>query len=157
MHCNPNSAIWQEESADWAKRAVDVASVTENADEITEVHNAVFGDTLFAVDAPDGEHDLEDVVSFYSKVDDINHFSDNLCLNSKLVPAFNMNIIQHYSGPTISIICSLKSQEEHLTGINKIIDTASVLESPEEIEEQRRLEEERAKRAMEREFQNPKY
>ncbi len=67
-----------------------MASVTENADEITEVHNAVFGETLFAVDAPDGEHDLEDVVSSYSKIDYSNHFSDNPHLSSKLVTPFNI-------------------------------------------------------------------
>ena len=48
-----------EESSDWAKRAIDIASVVENADEITAMHEAVFGEKLFAVDAPDGEHDME--------------------------------------------------------------------------------------------------
>eukprot|EP01083_Nonionella_stella_P148743 471392_1 len=51
----------EEESSAWAKRAIDVASVTEDADAITEMHDAVLGETLFAVDAPDGEHDMEDV------------------------------------------------------------------------------------------------
>ena len=54
----------QEESSSWAKRAVDVASVTEDADAITQMHDAVLETKVFAVDAPDGEHDLEDVVSF---------------------------------------------------------------------------------------------
>jgi hypothetical protein len=40
-----------------------VASVLEDADAITEMHNAVLDSSAFAVDAPDGEHDLEDVVS----------------------------------------------------------------------------------------------
>ena len=48
-----------EESSDWAKRTIDIASVVENADKITATHEAVFGETLFAVDAPDGEHDME--------------------------------------------------------------------------------------------------
>ena len=44
---------------------VDVASITEDADAITEMHDAVLGKTLFAVDAPDGEHDMEDVVGTF--------------------------------------------------------------------------------------------
>ena len=56
--------ISQEESSSWAKQAVDVASVMEDADVITKMHDAVLGNKIFAVDAPDGEHDLEDVVSF---------------------------------------------------------------------------------------------
>ncbi len=44
-------------------RIIDVAAVTEDAQAITEMHDAVLGKTLFAVDAPDGEHDFEDMVS----------------------------------------------------------------------------------------------
>eukprot|EP00571_Detonula_confervacea_P015644 CAMPEP_0172310158 /NCGR_PEP_ID=MMETSP1058-20130122/11326_1 /TAXON_ID=83371 /ORGANISM="Detonula confervacea, Strain CCMP 353" /LENGTH=140 /DNA_ID=CAMNT_0013022927 /DNA_START=70 /DNA_END=492 /DNA_ORIENTATION=+ len=50
-----------EESSDWAKRIIDVASVTEDADAITEMHDAVLGRRVFAVDGPDGEHDFEDM------------------------------------------------------------------------------------------------
>ena len=53
----------QEESSTWAKRTIDVASVTEDAAAINMVHDAVLGKQVFAVDAPDGEHDFEDVVS----------------------------------------------------------------------------------------------
>ena len=40
-----------------------MASIAEDADSITEMHNAVFEKQMFAVDGPDGEHDLEDMVS----------------------------------------------------------------------------------------------
>ncbi|KAL3759338.1 hypothetical protein ACHAWU_009117 [Discostella pseudostelligera] len=51
-----------EESSGWVKRTILVASVTEDADAITEMHNAVLqGKRVYAVDAPDGEHDLEDM------------------------------------------------------------------------------------------------
>ncbi|KAL3805308.1 hypothetical protein HJC23_009015 [Cyclotella cryptica] len=50
-----------EESSTWAKRTVDLASVTEDTKTINEIHDAVLGKQMFAVDAPDGEHDLEDV------------------------------------------------------------------------------------------------
>eukprot|EP00804_Cyclotella_cryptica_P014997 CCRYP_000605-RA/>CCRYP_000605-RA protein AED:0.08 eAED:0.08 QI:286/1/1/1/1/1/3/275/160 len=50
-----------EESSSWAKRTIDLASITEDADAITEMHQAVLGKQLFAVDGPDGEHDFEDV------------------------------------------------------------------------------------------------
>lgn len=53
----------QEESAEWTKRVIDVASVTEDADAINKMHDAILGKGIFAVDAPDGEHDLENVVS----------------------------------------------------------------------------------------------
>jgi hypothetical protein len=53
-----------EEHMEGVNRIIDVASVTEDADAITEMHDAVFGGkTMFAVDAPDGEHDFEDLVS----------------------------------------------------------------------------------------------
>ena len=56
----------QEESTEWARRTVDVASATEDAAAINDMHDRVMkNQTLFAVDAPDGEHDLEDVVSRY--------------------------------------------------------------------------------------------
>ena len=57
-----NRLTRQEESSSWAKRTIDLASITEDADAITEMHEAVLGKQLFAVDGPDGEHDLEDVV-----------------------------------------------------------------------------------------------
>lgn len=59
-------AMQKEESSDWAKRTIDVAFATEDADAITEMHEAVLGKRVFAVDGPDGEHDLEDLVSFLS-------------------------------------------------------------------------------------------
>ena len=40
-----------------------MASVTEDAKAINEIHDAVLGKQMFAVDGPDGEHDFEDVVS----------------------------------------------------------------------------------------------
>ena len=52
-----------EEHMEGVNRIIDVAAVTEDAQAITEMHDAVLGKTLFAVDAPDGEHDFEDMVS----------------------------------------------------------------------------------------------
>ena len=48
----------QEECGEWANRTVEVASITEDAAAINEMHDAVLGKTLFAVDAPDGESNL---------------------------------------------------------------------------------------------------
>jgi hypothetical protein len=50
-----------EESIEWTRRTLEVASITEDAAAINKIHDAVLGKNLFAVDAPDGEHDLEDV------------------------------------------------------------------------------------------------
>lgn len=61
-HSHSRDKKKQEESSTWAKRVIDVASITEDADSITEMHQAVFEKKFFAVDSPDGEHDLEDVV-----------------------------------------------------------------------------------------------
>ncbi|KAL7438458.1 hypothetical protein ACHAXH_003499 [Discostella pseudostelligera] len=60
-----------EESTDWVKRVVAVASATEDAAAINESHNAVLGKILFAVDAPDGEHDMEDVEEHMKGVENI--------------------------------------------------------------------------------------
>ena len=65
----------QAESSEWSKRTVDVAAAVEDASAINEMHDAVLGKTLFAVDAPDGEHDLEDVVSSNKSQKHSNYFA----------------------------------------------------------------------------------
>jgi hypothetical protein len=57
-----------EEHMEGVNRIIDVAAVTEDAQAITEMHDAVLGKTLFAVDAPDGEHDFEDMVSLETHI-----------------------------------------------------------------------------------------
>ena len=58
----------QEESSSWVERTILVASVTEDADAITEMHDAVLsGKRVYAVDGPDGEHDFEDLVRVYHR------------------------------------------------------------------------------------------
>jgi hypothetical protein len=58
----------QEESSSWVERTILVASVTEDADAITEMHDAVLGGKrVYAVDGPDGEHDFEDLVRLYHR------------------------------------------------------------------------------------------
>ncbi len=92
-----------EEHMEAVNRIIDVASFTEDADAITEMHDAVFGGkTLFAVDAPDGEHDLE-------------------------------------------------AMEEHLTGVNRIINSASALEDPLEVKHEQEMQAETF------DFDNSKY
>ncbi|KAL3787555.1 hypothetical protein ACHAWO_006412 [Cyclotella atomus] len=88
-----------EESSMWAKRTIDVASVTEDAKAINMVHDAVLGGKqVFAVDAPDGEHDLEDV-------------------------------------------------EEHMAGVERIINEAYLFENPDEVKEQQQFRQENIKEA----------
>mmetsp|Transcript_10884 Transcript_10884/g.24043 ORF Transcript_10884/g.24043 Transcript_10884/m.24043 type:complete len:158 (+) Transcript_10884:143-616(+) len=60
-----------EESGEWAKRTVTLASALEDTAAINAMHDAVLGKTVFAVDAPDGEHDLEDVEEHMNEVDRI--------------------------------------------------------------------------------------
>ena len=100
-----------EEHMEAVNRIIDVASVTEDADAITEMHDAVFGGkTLFAVDAPDGEHDLE-------------------------------------------------AMEEHLTGVNRIINSASALEDPLEVKHEQEMQSEIRKKRFDSDlvFENSKY
>mmetsp|Transcript_218 Transcript_218/g.477 ORF Transcript_218/g.477 Transcript_218/m.477 type:complete len:145 (-) Transcript_218:132-566(-) len=59
------------ESSAWARRIVEVASVTEDAEAINEMHDSVLKTHLYAVDAPDGEHDLEDVEEHHRGVESI--------------------------------------------------------------------------------------
>ena len=101
------------------------------------MHEAVLGKQLFAVDGPDGEHDLEDVVSLVVFVD---------CLAL-------LFLSRHLSQ---TLVTKLK-QEEHLAGVHRIINTASVLEDPEVIKKEHQLEEEIRRRAVERSFDNAKY
>eukprot|EP01083_Nonionella_stella_P073327 198197_1 len=93
---------------DGVNRIINTAAVTEDADAITKIHEAVFDTNLFAVDAPDGEHDLEDV-------------------------------------------------EEHLSGVDRIIDEASALEDPLEVKQEQHLQEEIRKKSADQEFENSKY
>jgi hypothetical protein len=84
----------QEESSGWVKQTILVALVTEDADAITEMHDAVLlGKRVYAVDAPDGEHDLEDMVRVTScnTSDEYFPFSIILCLFilSPLSPSFH--------------------------------------------------------------------
>ena len=98
-----------EEHMKGVQRIIDVASVTEDADAITEMHIAVFGGKkLFAVDAPDGEHDLEDL-------------------------------------------------EEHLLGVDRIINSASALEDPLEVKHEQDLKEQIRMKHEDRMFRNSKY
>ena len=61
-----------EEHMAGVNRIIDIASVTEDAGAITEIHDAVFGGkTFFAVDGPDGEHDLEDMEEHLTEVNRI--------------------------------------------------------------------------------------
>jgi hypothetical protein len=48
-------------------------------------------------------------------------------------------------------------QEEHLAGVDRIINTASVLEDPEVIKKEQQLDEDIRRRAVERSFDNAKY
>lgn len=53
-----------EEHMEGVKRIIDFASISEDVNSIKMEHDVVMaGKPIFAVDAPDGEHDFEDLVS----------------------------------------------------------------------------------------------
>ena len=103
--------------------------MTEDADAITEVHNAVLGKKVFAVDAPDGEHDLEEAVSM-----------QHAAFPAPSFPSIAIAI--HQLTPSHLSIRRGIVQEEHLAGVNRIIDQASVLEDPAEVKRAQELREE---------------
>ena len=133
----------QEESSEWAKRTIDVAAVTEDADAITEMHDAVLGKKVFAVDAPDGEHDYEDVVSFSILFYIIFEFRS-------IVYTLSYNLHIH-------IYIEYEIQEEHLKGVTNIIDQASVLENPDDVRDEQHRREENHKINPDTQFYNQKY
>ena len=51
----------------------------------------------------------------------------------------------------------MSTQEEHLVGVHRIINSASVLEDPKEIEKEHDLQEEIRMQTIERSFENAKY
>jgi hypothetical protein len=51
----------------------------------------------------------------------------------------------------------MSTQEEHLAGVHRIINSASVLEDPKEIEKEHDLQEEIRMQTIERSFENAKY
>ncbi len=125
------------------KRVVAVASVTEDAAAINESRNSVLGTTLFAVDAPDGEHDMEDVVSQESQY----------CLGAIAQHTQEKEVhVPHAANPKSNhsiynhVCCAM--QEEHMKGVENIIMEASLFENPEEVRKQQHFRDECRKAAV---------
>jgi len=88
-----------EEHMEGVKRIIDFASISEDASSINMEHDVVkIGKPIFAVDAPDGEHDFEDL-------------------------------------------------EEHMDGVTRIIAAAHLFENPDKVRTQQQLRQETYKEA----------
>ena len=113
------------------------------------MHDAVLGKKVFAVDAPDGEHDYEDVVSFSIL------FYIFLSFERSFFVHLLLRCFLHASLQYPSIVYTI--QEEHLKGVTNIIDQASVLENPDDVRDEQHRREENHKINPDTQFYNQKY
>mmetsp|Transcript_10628 Transcript_10628/g.23362 ORF Transcript_10628/g.23362 Transcript_10628/m.23362 type:complete len:161 (-) Transcript_10628:185-667(-) len=116
------------------------------------------GSEPFAVDAPDGDHDLQDLeessewtkrtIDVASVLEDADAITEkhNAVLDSSSF-AVDAPDGEH----------DLEDVEEHLAGVERIINSASVLEDSEEVKEKHLRQEEIRKQTVERSFENSKY
>jgi hypothetical protein len=149
-----------EEHMEAVNRIIDVASFTEDADAITEMHDAVFGgktllssSTPYAVDGPDGDHDLEDVeehMEAVNRIIDVASVTEDADAITEMHDAV-------FGGKTLFAVDApdgehdLEAMEEHLTGVNRIINSASALEDPLEVKHEQEMQAETF------DFDNSKY
>ncbi|KAL7440868.1 hypothetical protein ACHAXM_007495, partial [Skeletonema potamos] len=98
--------------------------------------------TPYAVDGPDGDHDLEDVEEHMEGV--------NRIINVAAVTEDAQAIVEMHEavlGKTLFAVDApdgehdFEDVEEHLSGVNRIIDEASLWEEAEEVKEQQKLRE----------------
>eukprot|EP00984_Skeletonema_dohrnii_P013388 scaffold5544_cov126-Skeletonema_dohrnii-CCMP3373.AAC.1 len=114
--------------------------------------------TPYAVDGPDGDHDLEDVEEHMEGVNRIIDFAavtedaDSITKVHEAVLGTTLFAVDAPDGEH-----DLEDVEEHLTGVDRIIDEASALEDPLEVKHEQHLQEEIRKKSADREFENSKY
>lgn len=127
------------------------------------MHDAVLGKKVFAVDAPDGEHDYEDVVSisilFYIFLSFERSFFVHLLLRCFLHASLQYPSIVYTLSYNLHIhtFDEYEIQEEHLKGVTNIIDQASVLENPDDVRDEQHRREEDHKINPDTQFYNQKY
>ncbi len=114
--------------------------------------------TPFAVDGPDGDHDLEDVAEHMEGVNRIINVAavtedaDAITEMHEAVFGTNLFAVDAPDGEH-----DLEDVEEHLTGVDRIIDEASALEDPLEVKHEHELQEDIRKKSAHRVFENSKY
>mmetsp|Transcript_25318 Transcript_25318/g.41742 ORF Transcript_25318/g.41742 Transcript_25318/m.41742 type:complete len:159 (-) Transcript_25318:52-528(-) len=96
----------------------------------------------YAVDAPDGDHDLEDVeehmegVNRIINVAAVTEDADAITKMHEAVFSTNLFAVDAPDGEH-----DLEDVEEHLSGVDRIIDEASLWEEAEDVKEQQQLRE----------------
>mmetsp|Transcript_15928 Transcript_15928/g.26897 ORF Transcript_15928/g.26897 Transcript_15928/m.26897 type:complete len:161 (-) Transcript_15928:144-626(-) len=114
--------------------------------------------TPYAVDGPDGDHDLEDVEEHMEGVNRIIDFAavtedaDSITKMHEAVLGTTLFAVDAPDGEH-----DLEDVEEHMTGVDRIIDEASALEDPLEVKQEQHLQEEIRKKSADLEFENSKY
>ena len=99
--------------------------------------------TPYAVDGPDGDHDLEDVEEHMEGVNRIIDFAavtedaDSITKVHEAVLGTTLFAVDAPDGEH-----DLEDVEEHSTGVDRIIEEASLWEEAEEVKEQQKLREE---------------
>eukprot|EP00573_Skeletonema_grethae_P013486 CAMPEP_0201695398 /NCGR_PEP_ID=MMETSP0578-20130828/7364_1 /ASSEMBLY_ACC=CAM_ASM_000663 /TAXON_ID=267565 /ORGANISM="Skeletonema grethea, Strain CCMP 1804" /LENGTH=154 /DNA_ID=CAMNT_0048181241 /DNA_START=110 /DNA_END=574 /DNA_ORIENTATION=+ len=110
---------------------------------VTRYASRFLSSAPYAVDGPDGEHDLEDVVEHMEGVNRIINVAavteDAGAITEVHEAVFGTNL---FAVDAPDGEHDLEDVEEHLTGVDRIIDEASLWEEAEEVKEQQKLREE---------------
>ncbi len=112
----------------------------------------------YAVDGPDGDHDLEDVAEHMEGVNRIINVAavtedaDAITEMHEAVFGTNLFAVDAPDGEH-----DLEDVEEHFTGVDRIIDEASALEDPLEVKHEHDMQEDMRKKSAHRVFENSNY
>mmetsp|Transcript_4671 Transcript_4671/g.6828 ORF Transcript_4671/g.6828 Transcript_4671/m.6828 type:complete len:157 (+) Transcript_4671:108-578(+) len=125
---------------------------------VTRYASRFLSSVPYAVDGPDGGHDLEDVAEHMEGVNRIINVAavtedaDAITEVHEAVFGTNLFAVDAPDGEH-----DLEDVEEHLTGVDRIIDEASALEDPVEVKHEHELQEDIRKKSAHRVFENSKY
>ncbi len=125
---------------------------------VTRYASRFLSSTPFAVDGPDGDHDLEDVeehLEGVNRIINVAAVTENADAITEMHEAVFGSSLFAVDAPDGEH--DLEDVEEHLTGVDRIIDEASALEDPLEVKHEQDLQEDIRKRCADRVFENSKY
>eukprot|EP00567_Pseudictyota_dubia_P018319 CAMPEP_0197433180 /NCGR_PEP_ID=MMETSP1175-20131217/1117_1 /TAXON_ID=1003142 /ORGANISM="Triceratium dubium, Strain CCMP147" /LENGTH=172 /DNA_ID=CAMNT_0042961481 /DNA_START=190 /DNA_END=708 /DNA_ORIENTATION=+ len=123
-----------------ARRPVDFSLRTfqTNEEVVEEVNKAPEG-KLYAVDAPDGEHDMEDLEEHKKGVEDIINFAANNEDPNAINAVHAAGSAKAFAVDAPDGEHDLEDVEEHGQQVSSFIDDAAKMEDPDEIKRQQEL------------------
>uniref|UniRef100_A0A7S4N0I5 Uncharacterized protein n=1 Tax=Odontella aurita TaxID=265563 RepID=A0A7S4N0I5_9STRA len=132
----------REEHANGVGTIIGFAATTENAATIEAERAAGQAPPgVFAVDAPDGEHDLEELEEHKKAVDNIIDYAARFENAEEIDRMHETGKAKVFAVDAPDGEHDLKDLEEHAAGVNKIIDEAAFLENAEVVRKHQKMQE----------------